>query len=443
MRTFRHVVPGLLLLASSQIHAGDDDTLDSYVKNFGAWLGYDVSQPVNSPLSELLAVSTATNLQQFSFITLLGAMPVNAYTADLSYFVPSSADGSYAALNSMANFTFAKQPNSGAYSSPSTGTDGGVSASSLIDQPSSSASTYQNDPVTQSILNTLTTRQTTFCLSKDLTTWESDCSYLYDSKIASNVMGAIPDKLDTYFTYDYNQNIIPQLNSNSLFGPLLYATTSTASTTSSSTETDTDDGLTAQNQLQEANNFILYAAGLVTPPTLPKLSEFDKTYQAATTDSTDATSVLNKQLSQEKIGSYFTKLRSYAAQLSVPTGNLYAILAKRMSQSSDGSKQTSQALSEFKMATRRLYDPSTSSNNSADNTDESNQWVTLINNASSATVQKEIAILLSEINYQLYVSNQLNERNNATLSLMLIKSITPPTFKDSDIDIAGPSATDS
>jgi intracellular multiplication protein IcmX len=105
-----------------------------------------------------------------------------------------------------------------------------------------------------------------------------------------------------------------------------------------------------------------------------------------------------------------------------------------MGQSSDSKTQTSQALSEFKMATRRLYDPSKSSNDSA-NPDESNQWVTLINDASSGTVQKEIAILLSEINYQLYLSRQQDERALATLSLMLIQSLSAPSFSSTDIDI--------
>jgi intracellular multiplication protein IcmX len=76
---------------------------------------------------------------------------------------------------------------------------------------------------------------------------------------------------------------------------------------------------------------------------------------------------------------------------------------------------TSQAFNEFQSATWRLYDPAQSSSD--------NQWVNLINQSSAATVQKETAILLSEINYQLYLNRQMEERILLTNSLQLILSL--------------------
>jgi intracellular multiplication protein IcmX len=114
------------------------------------------------------------------------------------------------------------------------------------------------------------------------------------------------------------------------------------------------------------------------------------------------------------LANYFTSLRIYAAQSSVGMSNLYYILSKRMPQNQTGSNATSEALSEFTMATWRLYNPT---EKNADN-----QWRAQINQASSATVQKEIAILLAEINYQLYLNRQQEERLLLTNTILLMQN---------------------
>ena len=115
---------------------------------------------------------------------------------------------------------------------------------------------------------------------------------------------------------------------------------------------------------------------------------------------------------QEALASYLVNLRTYAARSSVPISNLYQIFAKRDPQPlSFNNTTTSQALSEFQMATWRIYDAQNQQNN---------QWVDQINNASAATVNKEIAILLSEINYQLYLTRQIAERQLMTTSVALL-----------------------
>lgn len=433
MRRINRLLSSILLLTTPLLHAETDpgsETLTEYLKNLGGYLGFDLTQDVKEPIAALLDLSGSTLAQQYTFVTVLGALPVNAYSDALAYFVPPDTKN-YSAINEMANYTFQNQPKSGAYNSASTGdSNGGIAVSTLMDQ-----ATYQNDPISQAVLNILTTPQTTYCMNNDVTAWTDNCKLLYDTKVMSNVIGSIPNP-DAFFSYDYNESIMTQLNSNTLLGPLLYSTQNTTSSTSSSdaakSENAADEGLTAQNQAQAAMNFIRYAARLVTPPELPKRQEYNNLYMQATYDGEDPASLFKKQLAQEKIAKYLAKLRVFSAQSSVPIANLYGILSKRMpqSQTSDGSQKTSQALSEFQMATRRLYDPSKKDNESG------KQWIDQINEASTATVQKEIAILLSEINYQMYLSRQQQERVLATLSVMLLQNQLPPSFSsDADIEI--------
>ena len=68
------------------------------------------------------------------------------------------------------------------------------------------------------------------------------------------------------------------------------------------------------------------------------------------------------------------------------------------------------------MASWRLYNP-----DSSDNTGN-RQWLTQINKGSAASVQKEIAVLLSENNYQLYLSRQLQERMLTLQSIQLLQT---------------------
>lgn len=434
MRPLRRIALSLILLASYQTHIAaassdsNDETLTEYVLTLGGYLGFDLTQAVKEPVATLLDASTSALTQQYSFITLLGAIPVNAYSTAFSNFVPSSS--TYSNVNDMANYTYATQPSASSYNTVSSSTDNsGINVSSLIDQQ-----TYQNDPVSQNILNMLTTPQTTYCISNDLTTWTTDCNYLYNSKIATNVIGTIPNPTE-FFSYDYNQSIMTQLNASTLLGPLLYSTTNTSTSTSSSdSSTDsTDAGLTAQNQAQEANNFIRYATGAVTPPALPKLTDYNNLYTQAIYDESgnDATSIFNKKLAQQKIATYFVKLRTYAAQQSLPNAVLHGILARRMPQtvSTDNSTQTSQAFSEFQMATRRLYDPSKTSS-------DDKQWIDAINTeASTATVQKESAVLLAEMNYQLYLLREQIEKQNALMAILVSASVHSPNFSsDAEVD---------
>jgi intracellular multiplication protein IcmX len=128
--------------------------------------------------------------------------------------------------------------------------------------------------------------------------------------------------------------------------------------------------------------------------------------------------------------------------MSVSFSNLYYILSKRMPQitpNNTSTTPTSQALSEFNMATWRLV--------RLDKKDNSPVWMQKINGASSATIQKEMAVLLAEINYQLYLNRQQEERLLLTNTMLLIQNarsgqpdasaLAPDTTGDSDATSAG------
>ena len=121
---------------------------------------------------------------------------------------------------------------------------------------------------------------------------------------------------------------------------------------------------------------------------------------------------------QATLDAYLTSLRVYAAQSSVGISNLYYMLSKRLPQNESVSENpllTSQALSEFTMATWRLYNP-------ADTDPSKKQWLDKINDASSATLQKEMVTLLAEINYQLYLNRQQEERLLLTNTMLLLQN---------------------
>ncbi len=397
----------------SQETSTNTKTLVQYLLNLGGFLGYDLTQSptANSKVvsQTLLSASTIQLAQNYAFNTFLGAIPVDAVSATLAQFLPSTFAGSNV-INPLANNTFTYQN----YSSPQSAGQNTFTVSNLIDQQ-----TYQQDPVSQAVLNILATPDYSFCMSYDGSSWTQNCTLLYQNKVMSNIVGTLPNTY-LFYGYDYNQQFISQLNSNSLMAPLLYSTESPSSSTGSSIpQQQQAPGLIAQNQVQEAANFIRYAAGVVAPTSLPKLKDYDALYNLAVPPKTgtNTTPTLQQMQAQSVLNNYFTSLRVYAAQSSVGISNLYYILSKRLpqKQSSDNSILTSQALSEFNMATWRLF-------NISDPATPNKQWINQINNASSSTVQKEIATLLAEINYQMYLDRQLQERILLTNTIMLIQN---------------------
>ena len=374
--------------------------------NLGIYWGYNLSvPPEHAPKSTLLTETEGSTddlklIAQYTFFALFGADPVNTFFME---FLPGDSTSIYVALNAWANSTFMS------YETPA---HTPVSVNALIDQQ-----TYQKDPVSQTVLNILGTPDYTFCMDYSGTNWNNNCSLLYQNKIMRNVAGPLPTS-DKLFSYEYQQAFLSELNGNALIAPMVYSvnspnTNSTSSTSSSTSSSDT--GLTAKSQVENAANFIRYAMGAVQPIPQIKRTDYDKQWAAANpTSTTSETSAQRtaRENAEATLTNYLNSVRVYAAQSSVAAGNLYYILSKRLPQSTlNGS---SQAVNELEMATRRIYNPEKNGE----------QWIDQINKASPTTVEKEMALLLAEINYQLYLNRQQDERLLLTNSLLLIQSLT-------------------
>lgn len=426
---YAFVITASLSMNPMLVFAEDPAGTNTLIANLGAYLGFDIVTTMEKePYSALLDSTGSAIAQQSALLTLFGALPVNAVSEELSAFVPSSIS-SASSLNGMSNYTF----ESANYNTAST--KGSITVNALLDQQS-----YQNDPINQAMLNILGTPDYSFCMNNDGSAWLTDCAYLYNLSVLNSTVGTLPKPSD-FFSYAYNQNVIPQLNSNTLIAPLLY-TTSVAPPSGSSTENanqptnSSASGLSASTQAQEAANFIRYATFGVSPLNLPTLKNYSDTYITATSPD-PTTTVADKTSAQNALTSYISNIRTYAAQASVPISNLYYIFSKRMPQQSgtNTTTQTSQALSEFQMATRRIY---------STNSQQGTQWIDQINAASPATVEKEIAILLSEINYQLYLNRQQEERQLLTSSLMLLLAARQqaPDFNNTISNVTAETTTD-
>lgn len=419
--------------------APDLSQLPEYLSNLGGFLGYNISQPPATMLSTLLGGGTsAENIQQTALATLLGTF-LNKTIVD-----PNSSSPEIP-LNQLINMVFKTTP----YNTPQSTNSGSgsVTVSTAINQLP-----YQTNPVSQSILDLLTTPDFSFCQlvtqcpasNTTVGSLASKCCstpHTYTAQIGINTLGTLPPPLNIADPLD--PNIIKQLNSNTLVGPLLLSTTNPTTSTSSSPSTSNNSWssmstLKAVSQAQAAANFIRYASSAVAPPPQTDLSTYQILYNLAmglpappkNTPSTTELAIMQSAKAQQSLATYLTNMRTIAAQTSVGVANLNELLTKRLPQNPSGTgAPTSQALNEYVMATRRLYDvtiPAPSGNN------PSTQWVDQINAASSATVQKEIAILLSEINYQLYLSRQQQDRLILTNSIMLFQLshlVTPPPLQ--------------
>ena len=391
--------------------------LSQFLLNLGSYIGYDLTQPgPTPPVSNLADGTTLKQFQQNAVQLYLGTILMKPIIDTQSPLA--------SALNQFANMIF----KNGVFSTPSTGqqssTDSsGVTVNNLIDQ-----TPYQNDPVEQSIMNTLTTPDYSYC--KMITSCPQTTASNQGTDLASrccgtpgraqyqigvNVVGNFPQTTDVFDAVA--PSVLNQLNGNTLINPLMYGTTSNNTNNSDSNGASSSQqstiGLQANTQAQEAENFIRYVTGSVAPTPKTKADVYDKLQKQATTVPNKPTAAQIEQMAaaQSALSTYLAALRVSAAQASVGVSNLYYILSKRMSQTPSSGTVTSQALSEYTMATRRLYDPVT----------KSGPWLDQINNASPATVQKEIAVLLSEINYQLYLTRQQQERLLLTNTVMLFQ----------------------
>ena len=411
----------------------DLSSIQKDLVSLGGYLGYILTNSPSNVSDTLLDYSSSTSnneiYEQTAMVAFFGAMPVNTIESILTYFVPPSASNS-SSLNNLANTTYAQ------YSSPSYNYP---SAVYNIDAPAASASTYTDDPTSQAVLNILTTNDYSVCNALASTNSSSTSTYPISTSTCmsqslamqtilnsnSNQSGIFPG-VGTFGSYSYVQPFLGQLNANVVIAPLMYTNNSSSS---SSTENEnnssstSNNGLPSSSQEDQASDFIRYAIGV--PQGLSSYSNYMSIFNAAFPSNQGQVSQNQSSsaaAAQEALASYLVNLRTYAARSSVPISNLYSILSSRIPQKSPiNNTETSQALSEFQMATWRIFNLQNSQNN---------QWVDQINNASAATVEKEIAILLSEINYQLYLSRKIAERQLMTESITLLNNMgTPPVLQ--------------
>ena len=454
--------------------------LVKYVTNWAALLGYDIAQDQKPTLAQTASINYefAENLELLIYNTFFGSIPTttppitsansnsnsNNQGAGLP-FMPQDTNST--TINKSSNLTFKGYNNAGGSSSGSqqNAQQAAITANALVDQQP-----YQSDPVTQAIYNIVGTPDVSYCGTAPSTNpfqglanstnpngpSGTACSTIgtsmFQSQLIENSVGKL-SALKDFYSITSNANVLPQLNSNSLIAPLSY-TTDTLNFSSGGGAGEPPGGLTASNQAQLAANFIRYASGSVLPTILPNQYAYQTVYNSAT-DNTDP----NQFQSQAIISTYLNSLRVYAAQSSVGIGNLYYILSKRIPQQQtsstggDSSQLNSQAFNEYNMATWRIFQVggvpaaqgSTGSGSSSSGSGSTGsgstgsssgsgkaQWIEKLNTSSPATVQKEIAILLAEINYQLYLDRQLQERMLMTSSVSLLQG-TKATQPSSDL----------
>jgi intracellular multiplication protein IcmX len=231
-----------------------------------------------------------------------------------------------------------------------------------------------------------------------------------------------------------NQKLLSQLDSSVLTSPLLYDTQEDSNGTSGSTNTsdayqaEFPFGLSSKNNSEAAENYVKYVTGNILPPEPVQKNEYEQIMKNIY-EASDISAQLN---SFRELSKYMIGLRVYASRVSVAIQNIYEILGARKKVPNSGQDETqtsSQALNEFKMATYRLYNPSVNANSQlATTSDQPSTWQQMINDASPARIQKETAILLAEINYQLYLMRKQQEKLLLTNSVMLLQAATAPTL---------------
>ena len=381
------------------ISGSPDDETSKLLKRLGAYLGYDLDKDASAYEFLLDPSYTVASTGVQILDIFFGSIPVNSNSPQFS------SNSTFQSFNDMANSLFTN------YHSPNSGD---ASVISGLDQSSGSKGGYQNDPVSQSLYNLLGTPGMDTCSS----TTNPPC--INQVEVTQKVLEDVSDKgtlpgPSVYYNADNISKYVNQLNVNTLLAPLVYTTTPTSADNSG-------QGLPGANQAQQAIDFVRYATAGVNPMDTMSFNDYYTLWTQAN-QSTDNKTTAELELinsSKAQLASYLVSMRVYAAQSSVAISNLYGVLSKRMPQtvpSADGKSNTtsSEALSEFQTATWRLYNPSEKNSD--------NQWVNLINQSSAATVEKEMAILLSEINYQLYLNRQMEEKNLLTKSLLLVQSL--------------------
>lgn len=424
-----------------------------YILKFGLYLGFDLEsdQPPNA--YNALINTTDTILIESSIVK----NSFSILASNLLYPLLVPQDNTYKELNSILGTVF----------SLVTPVDG-------LDVPSSqnNSGSGQNQtlsPVSQLVLNILSYTPEGYCIggSTGSTIWNSNCLYQYTPAFIMGKALGVPMSNDalthggllgsSYYnalaetltsgnainlpnwyplgsssgqaSVNPQQNLLNQIDSSVFLTPLIYSkSNNNQQDPNANCQQGAPCGLAAQNQIQAAQDFLRYLTGAVLPPTLPTKDLFDSIMKKISR----ATDTQQQISSFDSLTSYLLGVRVYAARQSVAIQNIYEMLSKRIPQDSRdktfSGSSTSQAMDEFIMATYRLFTPNTQA--SSQGAPSGSAWQTKISGASSTTVEKEMVMLLAEINYQLYQMRQQQERMLLTESLIMLNANNYPLLQD-------------
>ena len=175
--------------------------------------------------------------------------------------------------------------------------------------------------------------------------------------------------------------------------------------------------------LQNYANLIL----LLSHPAAADSSFSTDDYTAAYSKAIGAGGEAPDLTAQSVILRFLYQILSNAFYKALPINNLYNSAAMRAPINTDNGT-TSRALIEYLMATWRLAPQNSSSGGTT------SSWVENINKATPETVLKESALLLSEINYQLYLNRQMQEQMLLTESVLILQNSSNVLYNSATLD---------
>ncbi len=238
----------------------------------------------------------------------------------------------------------------------------------------------------------------------------------YSNYIANVKEGRKKPKIDPY-----NLNM---LNANALMGPLQYSLKAfpNAHKEGISAGASNIPTIRSGNQYINALNFVRYSSGQFMPVDLPNKFDIASIVIQSTPKKGDTTAQAQQRLAASaQLYTYLANLYSFTAMSSIGISNFNFIAARRVPQENSPQKK-SVAEMECEMASWRLVGGKDGlSRSPCDNKPiklgENNQnWHALMEKAQPIVVQREMAYLLAELNYQLYKQREVQERILATNS---------------------------
>lgn len=430
-----------------------DSNFDKLIKGFG----FGESAISNAVKEEIISASARAVFGLFSNLPL-PTTPVDGIRENSLKLIPSNRSDTFATLiNDTINFQdLFKSGNS--YYSLGNGLNTGKNAIRGVDQPhispvprstvmadGSSALEYMNTPSSQLLYNLIAGRTPGQQLQVSTAYNDSDNQGPADSTLIAQMCGAngscnanlvlpvdklakvsggvppitkLPDSpYATSYIPDYNNfmdgtlsaSVAPSVNADTLLSPMTYQE-KINQTYDNRNDTISfygggNLGLYGSSELSMADNFIRYLSGEVLPNKMSTAEEYKQYQKVANT----AQCYKYRADAAMKIYTYRAMLRNYAAQTSVGLSNLYYLMGKRR-QNPENPNNASQLEQEYKMATSRLFPANQCADGSTSCTVKKSKWLLQLDNASQVEVQKQIAILLAEMNYQLLLNRMEQER---------------------------------